>query len=499
VREDKGVGLRGWLSGPKRKGLKAGAEVKEIVRLDKHRIAVLPMANISPDPRDEYFADGMTEELISTVSKIGELRTISRTSAMRYKGTKMSLREIAGELNVGVVLEGSVRKIGNSLRINVELVDVERDEHVWSQSYNRELAEVFAIQSDIASKVADALQVHLLTRERQSIEKKATDNIEAYTLYLKGLHYRSARSEEGYRRAIEYFDEALKIDSRFALAYEGIAECYERMGEDGVLSPRESFPKAKEYAVKAIEIDESLAEAHATLGAVLEEYYFDQPGAEKEFKRAIALNPNYGRVCHSYGAHLACMGRLDEAIAEIDRAQELNPLALEVNDCAAVIFNCANQFEKSVDACERMFRIDENYLPAHQDLAEVYLEKLRFNDAIEVLRKAVTMSRGAATAKGRLGFAYARAGREAEARMMLHELELDSKERYVSPVAFAVVHCGLGDKQRAIEWLERACEERAGGLLSIKMRPLWANLRSEPGFKQVVDKMGLNTISPVDP
>jgi len=193
------------------------------------------------------------------------------------------------------------------------------------------------------------------------------------------------------------------------------------------------------------------------------------------------------------------MGRLDEAIAEIDRAQELNPLALEVNDCAAVIFNCANQFEKSVDACERMFRIDENYLPAHQDLAEVYLEKLRFNDAIEVLRKAVTMSRGAATAKGRLGFAYARAGREAEARMMLHELELDSKERYVSPVAFAVVHCGLGDKQRAIEWLERACEERAGGLLSIKMRPLWANLRSEPGFKQVVDKMGLNTISPVDP
>src|SRR5437870_8202839 len=168
--------------------------------LEKRRIAVMPFTNISPDPRDEYFADGMTEELISTVSKIGELRTISRTSAMRYKGTKMSLREIAGELNVGVVLEGSVRKIGNSLRINVELVDVERDEHVWSQSYNRELAEVFAIQSDIASKVADALQVHLLTRERQSIEKKATDNIEAYTLYLKGLHYRSARSEEGYRR-----------------------------------------------------------------------------------------------------------------------------------------------------------------------------------------------------------------------------------------------------------------------------------------------------------
>ncbi len=497
--EERGVGLKGWLSGPKRKPQKAGHEPETTVLLDKHRIAVLPMANISPDPQDEYFADGMTEELISTVSKIGDLRTISRTSTMRYKGTSLTLREIANELNVGTVLEGSVRKAGSKLRINVQLIDVQQDEHLWSQSYNRELEDIFAIQSDIANKVAEALQVHLLTREKQRIKKKATTNIESYTLYLKGLHYRSVRTEEGYRKAIEYFEEALKNDSNFALACAGIADCYERMGEDGILSPKESFPRAKEYAVKAIQLDGSLAEARATLGAVLEEYYYDQPGAEKEFKLAIDLNPNYGRVCHSYGAHLACMGRLDEAIAEIGRAQELNPLALEVNDCAAVIFNCADQFDKCLDACEKMLRIDANYLPAHQDLAEAYLQKSRFDDAIEVLRKAVTISGGASTAKGRLGFAYARAGRETEARKMLQELEQDSKERYVSPVAFAVVYCGLGDGKRAIEWLERACAERAGGLLSIKMRPLWADLRREPGFKQILDKIGLNTLPPTGP
>ena len=474
-------------------------ETKKEAKEAHQRIAVLPLSSISPDPNDEYFADGMTEELISTVSKIGQLRTISRTSAMRYKGTKATLKEIADELNVDAILEGSVRKAGSKLRINVQFIDVQQDEQLWSQSYDRELEDVFAIQSDIANKVADALHVHLLAQEKQSIESKATSNIESYTLYLKGLHYRGERTEEGYKLAIKYFEEAIKKDPGFALAHAGMADCYERMGEDGMLPPKDSFPRAREYAVKSIQLDGSLAEAHATLGAVLEEYYFDMAAAEEEFRAAIDLNPNYGRVCHSYGAHLACVGRLDEAIAEIGRAQELNPLALEVHDCAAVIFNCANQFAKSVDACDKMFSIDENYLPAYQDLAEAYLEESRFDEAIQVLQKAVTISKGASTAKGRLGFAYARAGRESDARKVLKELEQDSKERYVSPVAFAVIHCGLGEKNEAIELLERARQERAGGLLSVKVRPLWANLRSEPGFKELVNKIGLNTPSPANP
>src|SRR2546427_1827792 len=359
---------------------------KRFVPNARLRIAVLPLSSISPDPGDEYFADGLTEEIISAVSKIGDLRTTSRTSAMRYKGSKKSVGEIASELGVGSILEGSVRKAGNRLRITIELIDVERDEQLWSQSYDRELADIFAIQGDIANKVAEALQVHLLVDERQRIERRATANMEAYSLYLKGLHYRSERTEEGYKRALRYFE---------------------------------------------------------------------------------------------------------NAIAEVGRARSLNPLALEVNDCAAVIFNCANQFDKSLEACEKMFKIDESFFPAYQDLAEAYIEKSRYDEAIEVLKKAMALSKGASTIKGRLGFAYARAGRAAEARAILREMEEDSKHKYVSPIALAIVNCGLGENQSAIRWLERAPEQRAGGLLSLKIRPLWASLRAEPGFTEVVKSLGL--------
>lgn len=224
----------------------------------------------------------------------------------------------------------------------------------------------------------------------------------------------------------------------------------------------------------------------------MQTYYYNQQAAEEEFRHALDLNPNYGRVCNSYGAYLACMGRLDEAVAEIGRAQELNPLALEVNNCAAVIFNCVNEFDKSVEACETMFRIDHNFLPAYQDLAEAYLEKSRFDDAVEVLQKALLISKGAAPVKARLGFAYARAGKTEKAREVLHELEVDSTQKYVTPIAFAIVHCGLGEKDESIKWLEKGCEERAGGVLSIKARPMWAALRSEPAFTRLLGRMGLS-------
>jgi class 3 adenylate cyclase/TolB-like protein/Tfp pilus assembly protein PilF len=472
----------------------AGQKHEGSPSFEKTKVAVLPLRSISPDPGDEYFADGMTEELISAVSKIGGLRTISRSSAMRFKSTDKTMTEIASELHVGAVVEGSVRKAGNMVRINVHLVDVRSDEHLWSQSYDRRLEDIFAIQGDIASKVAEALKVHILAQEKQRIERKATGDMESYTLYLKGLHNRGERTLHGYEKAIRYFEEALKKDPRFTLACAGLAECYALMGDEGYVPPKESFPKAEEFAKKALELDDSLAEAHATLGAVMQSYHYDQRAAEEEFRRALELNPNYGRVCNSYGAYLACMGRLDEAVAEIGRAQELNPLALEVNSCAAVIFNCANQFDKSVEACEKMLRIDENFLPAYQDLAEAYLEKSRFDDAVQVLQKASTISRGAAPVKARLGFAYARAGRTEEARALLRELEEDSRQRYVSPVAFAIVHCGLGEKEESIRWLEKACEERAGGVLSVKVRPMWATLRSEAAFGRLLGKMGLEPI-----
>lgn len=456
-----------------------------------HRIAVLPLANISPDPNDAYFADGMTEELISTISKVRDLRVISRTSVMKYRGATKNVGEIARELNVGAVLEGSVRKSANRLRITVQLIDVKNDEHLWSQSYDRELEDVFAIQSDIAQRVAQALEVHLITKEKKRIDKKATESVEAYSLYLKGLHYRGERTEEGFKKAIEYFEEALRRDPKFALAYAGMADCYAQLAEDGLLPPKEGFPKAKDLALKALEIDDTLAEAHATLGAVLEDYYLDLPGAEREFERTLALNPNYGKVCRSYGAHLACMGRLNEAVAEIRRAQEVNPLALDVNDCAATIFNCVNRYKDAVQTCQTMLRIDQNYFPAYQDLAETYLQNSMFKQAIEVLEKALTISKGASTVKGRLGYAYALSAQKGKARKILAELERDSEQRYVSPITVALVHTGLGEKDQAIKWLEKAYEERSGGLLTLKVRPIWSSLHSEPGFVRLLNKIGL--------
>ena len=496
MNDDRGVGLKGWLTGPSDKRARQRNEtaVKPAAAagLDRRRIAVLPLVNISPSPADEYFADGLTEEFIYSISKIPGLRTISRTSIMRYKSTSKPVEEIARELNVGTVLEGSVRKAGNRLRIRMQLIDVENDEPLCSESYDRELEDVLAVQSDIANCVAKALEVSFMAGEKRRIEKRPTTNIEAYTLYLRALHSRGSKTGEGFRKAIEYFQEALRKDPGFARALEGLADCYERMGEAGILPPKGSFPLAREFAEKALALDDSLAEAHATLGAVLGEYYYDQSKAEKEFERALSLNPNFGKVCQSYGAHLAGVGRLDEAVKEIRRAQELNPLAIEVNECAAVIFNCANQTDRSLEFCERMLKMDENYFPAYEKIAETYIEKSMPNDAIEALQKCMAISNSAASVKGRLGFAYACAGRKDEARKILQGLEGDSKKGYVSPMAIALVHCGLGEKGQAIRWLEKACEERAGGITAIKVRPMWASLRSEPGFTRLLEKMGLN-------
>ncbi len=455
-----------------------------------HRIVIVPFVNISPSAGDEYFADGMTEELISAVSKVSGLRVISRTSAMKYKGTNKSVREIAGELNSDVALEGSVRKAGNKVRINVQLIDVQRDEYVWSQSYDRELEDVFEIQSDIASSVAHALQVRLLATEKQSIERKATEDISAYNLYLKGLHFRSEGTGKGLRRAIRYFQEALRRDSRFALAYAGLADCYLRLADDEILPAKEGYPKAEKFASKALQLDETIPEAHATLGAVFESYYWDFRRAEKEFILALGLNPSYGRVCKSYGVHLALMGKLDQAVAEIKRAQELNPIALDLNECAAVVYDWANQYENSLQACQMMLRIDEEYFPAYVHLADTYAHKAMFDEALQALQKALKLSNGELSVKGRIAYLYALSGKEKEARRILAELEDYSKKKHVSPITFARIYCGLGEKDKALDWLEKAYEERDSGVTSLKGYYTWVSLSSFPRFKRLLKKVG---------
>ncbi len=454
-----------------------------------HRIVIVPFVNISPRAGDEYFADGMTEELISAVSKVSGLRVISRTSAMKYKGTNKSVREIARELNSDVALEGSVRKAGNKVRINVQLIDVQEDEYVWSQSYDRELEDVFAIQSDIASSAAHALQVRLLATEKQSIEKKATEDISAYNLYLKGLRFRGEGTDKGFRRAIRYFQKALRRDSRFALAYAGLADSYLSLADDGVLPAKEGYPKAEEFAARALKLDETIPEAHATLGAVFEGYYWDFRRAEKEFTLALELNPSYGRVCHSYGLHLALVGKLDQAVAEIKRAQELDPIDLHLNHCAAVVYDWANQYENSLQACQMMLRIDEEWVPAYVSLAEAQAHNSMFDEALQSLKKALKLSKGELYVKGRIAYLYALSGREKEARKILAELEDYSKRKHVSPITFARIYSGLGEKDKALDWLEKAYDERNSNLIYLKGYT-WASLSSSPRFKRLLKKVG---------
>ena len=307
------------------------------VSLDRKRIAVLPFLNISPDPNDAYFADGLTEELMVRLSSISGLKVIARTSTMRFRGTAKGVGEIGKELRAGTVLEGSVRKAANKLRVTAQLIDAGSEEHLWAQNYDRQLEDVFAIQTEVAQNVADALKTQMLGEEREHIEKKPTQDIGAYTLYLKGRYYWNERNKESLERAIKYFEEAIKRDPRFALAYSGLADSYRVLVDHGYLPPSEGSPKAKEAARKALELDETLAEAHTSLASILS-LQWDWRGAEEEFAKALRSNPNYATAHHWYSIHLITLGRLDEAIKEVKIAEELDPLSPMIHTCVGALY-----------------------------------------------------------------------------------------------------------------------------------------------------------------
>ncbi|MCI0697473.1 protein kinase [candidate division KSB1 bacterium] len=418
-----GIGLHLWLN---------TEEKKEAVSPDKYRIAVLPLANISPDPQDEYFVDGMTEELISTLLRIDGLRVIARTSVMRYKvGGNKDVAEIGRELKVGTVLEGSVRKSANKLRITAQLIDVQTQEHLWSRNYDRVLQDVFAIQSDIAQQVAEALKVRLLTGEKGEIEKKATENLEAYTLYLKGRYFWNKRTEADINKAILHFEQAIKIDSTYALAYSGLADSYSLLANRGSLSSKEACPRAKAAAIKAVEIDDTLAEAHTSLGFVRMAYDWDWLVAEKEFKRAIDLNPSYAIAHQMYARYLSGMGRHDEAIAEIKRAEELDPLSLPISAGVGQTFLKARRYDQAIEQLRKTQEMDPNFAQAHYFLGGAYLNKEMNEQAIAELQKAITLSADSLSVGAALVQAYAKLGKRNEAQKRLDEvIELSKNSRH---------------------------------------------------------------------
>jgi adenylate cyclase len=461
-------------------------------KLDRARIAVLPFANISSSPGDDYFADGMTEELIATLSRIRNLGVIARTSVTRYKGLTKPVANIGRELNVGTVLEGSVRVAGTKLRITAQLIDVATEEHLWSQTYDRELEDVFAIQSDIAKRIAKELKIKLLRSETLRLEKKATGIPEAYSFYLKGRHSVNTRTEKGLKEAVRHFENAIKHDPDFALAYTGLADAYSILASYSLeyVPPREGFPKAKAAAEKALAIDPNLAEAHASLGLVKFYYDWDWAGAEAEFKKALELNPGYPQAHQYYADFVKSFGRFDEALQEMKEALTLDPLSYSANTGIGHVLYLSRQYDKAIDHYRQVVELDPGFVPARLWFGRPYLQKGMFKEAIEQVEEGVKLSNESTVSLATLAQAYASAGRTADARKILEKLLARSDKQYVPSYWIALVYTSMGDKAEAMKYLERAYHERSSWLVWANVEPRFDSLRANPRFISLLTRIG---------
>ena len=456
-------------------------------------IVVLPLENLSADPSEEYFADGMTDALIGDLAKIGELRVISRTSSMHYKGTKKSLPEIARELKVDAVIEGTVQRSGDRVRIRAQLIYAATDQHLWVQTYERDMREIFELQSEIALAIAREVQIKLtpaeqgrLTTPRQRVNPKALD------AYLQGRYlFWNKRTKENLQKSIEYFQSAIKEDSTYALPYAGLADCYNSLGavQFGALPPKEARSRAEKAAVKALELDPSLAEAHSALGSV-QHYNWKWNEAEQEFKRAIELNPNYANAHNLYASYLMSRGRIDESIAASNRARELDPLSLAISVQRAYLLENARRYDEAIEQLNHVIAVDQNHYQAQWMLGHTYAMNGQLDQAIAAAEKAVALSDRAAGALGMLGMIYGLANRRVEANKVLQELLTLNEQRYVTPAALAYVYIGLGDRDQAFAWLEKAYEEQSNFLAYLRVVPVADPLRSDPRFDELVRRVG---------
>ncbi|MDA4128792.1 MAG: tetratricopeptide repeat protein [Thaumarchaeota archaeon] len=460
----------------------------ELASLDPRRLAILPLTNMSADPNDEYFADGMTEELISTTSSITGLTLIARTSVMGYKGTTRKVEEIGKELRVGTVLEGSIRKAGNRLRITVQLIDVQSQGHLWAQSYDREFDDVFAVQSDVAKQVADALRVRMLPNETRQLEKRPTKSTEAHSLYLKGRYYWNERTMESLKKAVGYFEKAIEIDPVYAMARVGLADSYVVLADQGILPPSEALPKAKALATRALDLDENFAEAHATLGLVMTGEW-DWAGSERELRRAIDLNPSYASAHQWYCVYLRVVGRFDEAMAEVRKAHELDPLSPIMAFNIGSTYLYERRYDEAIKQFKQIIDTDPDFLLAHYFLGMTYASKSMFEEAIAEIQKARALS-SAAFFSNFLAYSLAMSGRREDAVKVVDELVGRSRAEYVSPFIIGSAYVGI-DKEKAFEWLEKAYDVRDSLLIYLNQVWFYDALHSDPRYAALLKKMGL--------
>jgi len=453
-------------------------------------IAVLPFENLSHDPDNAYFAEGIQDEILTRLAKVADLKVISHTSTQRYKSSPDNLPQIAKELGVANILEGSVQKSQDQVRVNVQLINAATDAHLWADSFDRKLIDIFAVESEIAAKVADILKAKLTGAEQHAISMQPTRNTEAYQLYLKGRYFWNKRTGPDLQKAIDYFKQAIEKDPGYALAYVGLGDSYILLSGFGAARPQDSFPLAEAAAKKALEIDDNVAEAHTTLGFSLCVHHLDFAGSIREFERAIALNPNYATAHHWFGdGPLLAVGQFDRAIAEGKRALELDPLSVIITADLGADFLVARRYDEAIEQFHKAIDLDPRFYYAHWNLAQALEMKGDLRAALTEYKKAVELDDDPFVL-ALLGQAYAKLGQRDEALKILAQLPQIAAHRYVPSYSYALLHMALGEKGKAVEWLERSYQEGAGlDVIFLKVDPMLDPLQKEPRFQALVAKV----------
>jgi TolB-like protein/DNA-binding winged helix-turn-helix (wHTH) protein/Tfp pilus assembly protein PilF len=474
-------------------GLISWARRPEPERFKISSVMVLPLENLSGDPSQEYFADGMTDALIGDLARINGLRVISRTSSMHYKGKSKPLPEIASELKVDGVVEGTVQRSGDRVLVRAQLIHATSDTHLWVQTYERDVKDVLSMQREIAQAIAREVQAKTASHNALDATAQRPVRPKAFDDYLQGRYlYWNKRTEENLAKAIEHFQNAIREDPGYALPYAGLADCYNAMGavQVGAMPPLEARKRAEEAARKALALDSGLAEAHASLGYV-NHFNWNWNAAEQSFKRALELNPNYANAHNLYASHLMARGLIAESIATSNRARELDPFSLSISVQRGFLLENARRYDEAIEQLRSVIAMDPNHYQAYWTLGHTYAASGRFAEAVTAAEKAVALSDRVPGALGILGLVYGLAGRRDDATRVLNELLELNKQRYVTPAALVNVYIGLGDKERALTWLEKAYEERSNYIAYLNVFPIVDPLRSDPRFAGLLQKVGL--------
>ena len=455
-------------------------------------IAVLPFENHSGNPDSDYLSDGLAESLIYRLSQLPNLKVSPTSSVLRYKGKDVDAQKIGNELGVSAIMTGRMTQRGDNLTLSVELIDVRNNKLIWGEQYERSLSDLLSTQRDIATEIAQNLKLKLSGEGEQKLTKKYTDNNEAYQLYLKGVYHYGKRTKQDLEKSIDYFQQAVKLDPRFALAYVGVSRSFSIMPSYSYLRAKEALPAAQEAAEKALQIDPSLADAHAALASTLATYEWNWAAAEREFKRALELNPNIADIHYRYGLlYLVPMGRTDEAIREIKRALEFEPLSIPMNANLAGAYTYARQSDLALDQAKKTFDLDPGHITARVWLANVYCSRGMYNEALALSEDSLKNHLSAQYFLSYVAYAYAKTGRRADAEQTIHKLRELEKNEPVDPYSFALIYTGLGDKEQAFAELEKTFAERGYFTSTLKVDPLLDPLRDDPRFTNLVRRVGL--------